>query len=198
MLRPSPSSLLWICFFLINSRLFWNLSLVSKTSFLWTLHFIEEARTFSFLAFSPPSSLSESSSFFVYVQSLFLEYLFFLCSVTVPWIPLFLIERWLIPCSRSASGTPAGSTAKKKAAEEDKRKQIKEIIEKIPSDKSALFSFRLEWDLLDTVRHIPYDALIFISIIFSGEKMPCVWLRDFLTQSRFVCRTWCKNASSLG
>ena len=53
--------------------------------------------------------------------------------------------------SRSASGTPAGSTAKKKAAEEEKRKQIKEIIEKIPSDKSALFSFKLEWDLLDLV-----------------------------------------------
>merc|ERR1711902_478905 len=36
-----------------------------------------------------------------------------------------------------------------KASSEDKRKHIKSLIDKIPTDKAALFEFVIDWDLVD-------------------------------------------------
>lgn len=36
---------------------------------------------------------------------------------------------------------------------EEKRKNIKSLIEKIPTDKASLFAHPVEWSLVDSVRH---------------------------------------------
>ena len=45
--------------------------------------------------------------------------------------------------------TNTANTDKKKSSDEDKRKHIKSLIEKIPTDKAALFEYNIDWDLVD-------------------------------------------------
>lgn len=42
----------------------------------------------------------------------------------------------------------------KEANVEDKRKMIKNLIEKIPTGKEELFQYELKWDIVDEVRYI--------------------------------------------
>ncbi len=49
-----------------------------------------------------------------------------------------------------------GDEASKKAkkddkSQEEKKKNIKALIEKIPTDKDALFDYQVDWDKVDTV-----------------------------------------------
>lgn len=48
--------------------------------------------------------------------------------------------------SQNSNNAPSD---KKKASDEDKRKHIKSLIEKIPTDKAALFEYNIDWDLVD-------------------------------------------------
>jgi len=41
----------------------------------------------------------------------------------------------------------------KEASVDDKRKMIKNLIEKIPTVKEELFLYSLKWDIVDEVRH---------------------------------------------
>lgn len=36
-------------------------------------------------------------------------------------------------------------------SQEDKKKHIKSLIEKIPTDKEALFAYIIDWEMVDTV-----------------------------------------------
>jgi RNA-binding protein 25 len=38
-----------------------------------------------------------------------------------------------------------------KASQEEKRKHIKSLIDKIPTDKEALFDFPIDWEAVDAV-----------------------------------------------
>lgn len=49
-------------------------------------------------------------------------------------------------------------SANSKATQEEKRKHIKSLIDKIPTDKEALFAFPIDWSAV--------DAVIFIHFIF--------------------------------
>jgi len=44
---------------------------------------------------------------------------------------------------------PSASHDKKSKESDDKRRHIKTLIDKIPTDKKALFDFNIEWDLVD-------------------------------------------------
>lgn len=51
------------------------------------------------------------------------------------------------------SNTSAGSKSETKTlTQEEKRKQIKALIEKIPTSKEELFEYAIDWSLVDTVR----------------------------------------------
>merc|ERR1712141_234257 len=49
----------------------------------------------------------------------------------------------------AAAAAAATADTKKKSSDEDKRKHIKSLIEKIPTDKAALFEYRIDWDFVD-------------------------------------------------
>jgi len=58
------------------------------------------------------------------------------------------------PKKKLKSGLPPITTDRKKEessskSADDKRKHIKSLIEKIPTDKAALFAFDIDWDLVD-------------------------------------------------
>jgi RNA-binding protein 25 len=42
-------------------------------------------------------------------------------------------------------------SANSKATQEEKRKHIKSLIDKIPTDKEALFAFPIDWSAVDAV-----------------------------------------------
>merc|ERR1712223_1115234 len=44
---------------------------------------------------------------------------------------------------------PTKVDEKKEKSADDKRKHIKSLIEKIPTDKGALFAYTVDWDLVD-------------------------------------------------
>lgn len=49
----------------------------------------------------------------------------------------------------------------KEKSQEEKRKHIKTLIDKIPTDKNALFAFQLDWAAVDNVNmHYYYSQLI--------------------------------------
>jgi len=50
---------------------------------------------------------------------------------------------------QSATGNSNDSKKSGKSSSEDKRKHIKSLIDKIPTDKSALFEYSIDWDLVD-------------------------------------------------
>merc|ERR1719245_665354 len=50
---------------------------------------------------------------------------------------------------QSATGNSNDSKKSGKSNDEDKRKHIKSLIDKIPTDKSALFEYSIDWDLVD-------------------------------------------------
>jgi len=50
---------------------------------------------------------------------------------------------------QSATGNNDNSKKSGKTSSEDKRKHIKSLIDKIPTDKSALFEYSIDWDLVD-------------------------------------------------
>merc|ERR1712113_454543 len=49
----------------------------------------------------------------------------------------------------AAATANSANTDKKKSSDEDKRKHIKSLIEKIPTDKAALFEYNIDWGLVD-------------------------------------------------
>jgi len=49
----------------------------------------------------------------------------------------------------AAAAANSADTKKQKSSDEDKRKHIKSLIEKIPTDKAALFEYRIDWDFVD-------------------------------------------------
>ena len=57
------------------------------------------------------------------------------------------------PNSAAADNNKKSSKEKEKdketGAADDKRKHIKSLIEKIPTDKTALFAYNIDWDLVD-------------------------------------------------
>merc|ERR1712020_771490 len=50
---------------------------------------------------------------------------------------------------QSATGNNDSSKKSGKTSSEDKRKHIKSLIDKIPTDKTALFQYPIDWDLVD-------------------------------------------------
>jgi hypothetical protein len=45
---------------------------------------------------------------------------------------------------------------------EEKKKSIKALIDKIPTDKDALFAYEIDWEMVDTVNN---SALLYFYII---------------------------------
>lgn len=60
---------------------------------------------------------------------------------------------------KNEEGTKAGKEESTKSQEE-KRKHIKSLIDKIPTDKNALFGYQLDWALIDNVSVIYSLALL--------------------------------------
>lgn len=65
----------------------------------------------------------------------------------------------------SAESTASASNSKE-ASVEDKRKMIKNLIEKIPTGKEELFQYELKWDIVDEVR---YQISFLAQIIFQKQ-----------------------------
>ena len=60
-----------------------------------------------------------------------------------------------------------GNTSKPTTAEE-KRKCIKNLIEKIPTGKTELFAFVLDWSMVDQVRFSINLRIISVPVVLSG------------------------------
>ncbi len=82
--------------------------------------------------------------------------------------------------SRKDSETAAATTgASQKKTEEEKRKHIKSIIDKIPTDKNALFNYELDWGEIDRTIEKKVRPWINKKIIeYIGEPEPT--LVDFI------------------
>lgn len=69
-------------------------------------------------------------------------------------------KRKLVPLDydddKSLGVDGAGLSSIKGANSEEKRKHIKSLIEKIPTGKPELFSYPLDWTMVDTVRERGY------------------------------------------
>jgi len=55
----------------------------------------------------------------------------------------------LPPITSTSSAKESSDKTKKSANTEDKRKHIKNLIDKIPTDKAALFEYSIDWELVD-------------------------------------------------
>ena len=44
-------------------------------------------------------------------------------------------------------------------SQEEKRKHIKSLIDKIPTDKNALFGYQLDWAVIDNVSYLTYPQI---------------------------------------
>ena len=62
-------------------------------------------------------------------------------------------KRKLVPLDYSEEEKAALIPSVKPTTAEEKRKCIKTLIERIPTTKSELFAFRLDWTMVDQVRH---------------------------------------------
>jgi len=49
---------------------------------------------------------------------------------------------------------PVGADASKPTSAEEKRKCIKNLIERIPTGKDELFAYELDWSMVDSVRDV--------------------------------------------
>ena len=58
-------------------------------------------------------------------------------------------KKKLPPLPSALTASANANESKKKSNDEDKRKHIKSLIEKIPTDKAALFEYNIDWDLVD-------------------------------------------------
>lgn len=87
-------------------------------------------------------------------------------------------KRKLVPLDydddKSLGVDGAGLSNVKGANSEEKRKHIKSLIEKIPTAKPELFSYPLDWSMVDTVRRegklCPFNHLHHIG---AGKTHPC-------------------------
>jgi len=79
-------------------------------------------------------------------------------------------------------------------SQEEKRKHIKSLIDKIPTDKNALFGYQLDWALIDNVSvniHIFRKYIFVIIFIFSEKQIffleqvsfPSYFKADFINTS---------------
>lgn len=79
---------------------------------------------------------------------------------------------------KSEEATKTGKEENSKSQEE-KRKHIKSLIDKIPTDKNALFGYQLDWALIDNVSVIH----IFRKINFlSGTNKLSYFKADFINR----------------
>lgn len=69
-------------------------------------------------------------------------------------------------------------------SQEEKRKHIKSLIDKIPTDKNALFGYQLDWAVIDNVS-INY---IFINFAFRTVRISSVFRSDF---TNMTCNSDC-------
>ena len=63
--------------------------------------------------------------------------------------PLPTLTTTSTTASTTNTAAITAASEKKKASSEDKRKHIKSLIDKIPTDKGALFEYNIDWDLVD-------------------------------------------------
>lgn len=55
---------------------------------------------------------------------------------------------------KSNEEAPKAGKEESTKSQEEKRKHIKSLIDKIPTDKNALFGYQLDWAVIDNVRYI--------------------------------------------